>query len=636
MKTKEKPTHTIWQYVRPVKWTLFFYLFLHAISIGLSLVATILYSNFLGEAFADNGILHSVVLLLLGILGIKIFRMVFEQVGGILSEKITREVSLYMKLDLLNHTFRISSKSFGETSSTKILDRVTASNDVINSILRIIGWIAELISNLVMAVYVILINWQIGLIALGLNFLVFQLRGIVNTLRKLFDARMRKKRASVNSLMHEIIKSERDIKGLDLEENIKPLVEMENTKLTNENKKNFYKMLPFKAMFQTFDIVNDTILLLVLFVLFQEKAIVISSVMFLNSRMGSSYGAFSLLDGIRETLATLSVSKRRMMELFNEKRFATEKFGELVLDKVDGNIEFNNVVFSYADVFVDNDAETQEDLEKEKISVILKQRLIPFYRHIQDKKRREKRRKERAEREQNIKYNEVLKGISFKIEANTTVALAGLSGSGKTTALNLMAKFYDVDSGEVLLDGHNINTLSKDTIRSNISIVNQSPYLFDASIVDNLTFIKKDATEEEIADVLEKVCLTTFVAGLSKGIHTRVGEGGIKLSGGQRQRLSIARALLKGSKVIIFDEATSSLDNITQEEIKDAIANLSGSHTVIIVAHRLSTIKDCDNILFLDNGQIADQGKFRELIKTCDTFKKLFDVEQAEERMADA
>ena len=226
--------------------------------------------------------------------------------------------------------------------------------------------------------------------------------------------------------------------------------------------------------------------------------------------------------------------------------------------------------------------------------------------------------------------NKIFDNLSFKIKPNTTVAFVGKSGSGKSTILNLMSKMYEVDDGAVLIDGVNINDLDKKTLRGNISLVNQFPYIFDMTIKENLLLAKKDATDEDIEDCLQKASLTEFIASLPDGINTKVGESGIKLSGGQRQRLAIARALLRNSSIIIFDESTSSLDNFAQEDIKRSIEGLKGQGTIVIVAHRLSTIRNADQIFFLDEGKIIDIGTFDELFENNVKFKNMFYAENLE------
>ena len=183
---------------------------------------------------------------------------------------------------------------------------------------------------------------------------------------------------------------------------------------------------------------------------------------------------------------------------------------------------------------------------------------------------------------------------------------------------------YVVDSGKITIDGVNINSLDKESLRSSIALVNQSPYIFDMTIRENLLLAKPDATEEELNQVIKDSALDEFISTLSLGLDTRVGESGIKLSGGQKQRLAIARALLKKSSIILFDESTSSLDNLAQNHIKQSIDNIKGKSTIVIVAHRLTTIKNVDKIFYLENGEIVDVGTFDELYKRNKSFKTMF------------
>ena len=206
-------------------------------------------------------------------------------------------------------------------------------------------------------------------------------------------------------------------------------------------------------------------------------------------------------------------------------------------------------------------------------------------------------------------------------------AIVGKSGVGKTTIFNLLCKMYDIESGEIKIDGINIEELSREAIRDNITIISQNPYIFNVSIRDNLRLVKENLKEDEMIEACKLACLDDFIEELPDGYDTIVGEGGISLSGGQRQRLAIARALVQKTRIILFDEATSALDNVTQTKIQQAIDNLQGEYTILIIAHRLSTIINSDRILFLDDGEIKAEGSHNELLKSCKEYKKLYDAE---------
>ena len=229
-----------------------------------------------------------------------------------------------------------------------------------------------------------------------------------------------------------------------------------------------------------------------------------------------------------------------------------------------------------------------------------------------------------------IKKEPIFKDLSFTIKPNTTVAFVGKSGSGKSTILSLISKLNDVDNGEVKIDGINIKEISKFSLRENISLINQFPYIFDMTIRENIKLAKPNASDKEILKACKDANLYDYIQSLPQGLDTKIGENGVKMSGGEKQRLAIARALIKNTRIIIFDESTSSLDNASQAEITKAINKLSGKHTIIIVAHRLSTIKDVDKIYFLEKGKIIDEGTFNYLNAHNEKFKTLFLAENLE------
>ena len=218
----------------------------------------------------------------------------------------------------------------------------------------------------------------------------------------------------------------------------------------------------------------------------------------------------------------------------------------------------------------------------------------------------------------------VLKQVSFEIKPKSTVAFVGESGSGKSTITSLIGHLYYKSSGSILFGNYEIDELNKQFIRDNITIVNQFPYLFNLSIRDNFKMIKSDITDETIWNVCEKVQLKEFIESLPLGLDSIIGEGGCQLSGGQKQKLCIARSLCRNVKVMIFDEATSSLDNVSQNEIMEIIQNLSKDVTVIMIAHRLSTVAYADSIILVRDGEIVGSGKHEELLKTNTYYKSLY------------
>ena len=211
--------------------------------------------------------------------------------------------------------------------------------------------------------------------------------------------------------------------------------------------------------------------------------------------------------------------------------------------------------------------------------------------------------------------HKVLNNISLTVNGGETLALVGPSGGGKTTLCHLIPGFYEISEGRILIDGTDISTVTKESLRKNIGIVAQDVFLFAGTIRENIAYGNFDASNENIEKAAEKANILDYINSLPEGFDTYVGERGIKLSGGQKQRISIARAFLKNPKILILDEATSALDNITEMQIQAALESLSEGRTVIVVAHRLSTVKNADNIAVMTEGGVAEYGSHKKLMK---------------------
>lgn len=210
---------------------------------------------------------------------------------------------------------------------------------------------------------------------------------------------------------------------------------------------------------------------------------------------------------------------------------------------------------------------------------------------------------------------EILHGISFRMQDKTTTAVIGPSGSGKTTLCNLIARFWDTDSGRVKIGGRDVKEYTLEALMDQISMVFQNVYLFADTIENNIKFGKPDATHDEVVEAARKACCHDFISALPDGYQTLIGEGGASLSGGEKQRISIARAMLKDAPIVIFDEATANVDPENEDRLQSAIEELTRNKTIIMIAHRLKTVRNADQILVVDDGRIVQQGKHEELIR---------------------
>ena len=220
--------------------------------------------------------------------------------------------------------------------------------------------------------------------------------------------------------------------------------------------------------------------------------------------------------------------------------------------------------------------------------------------------------------------NKVLKNINIEINGEKMTALVGHSGSGKSTMLNLIPRIYDPINGNILVDEEDIKNINLDSLRKEISIVDQNTTLFDDTVLNNIKYAKPTASKDEVVKASELAKCSDFISKLENGFDTMIGENGVKLSGGEKQRLSIARAFLKDSKIILLDEATSSLDSDTEEKIQKALAKLTSNKTTIVIAHRLSTILNSDKIYVLDKGSVVAQGKHDQLLNSSNIYKNFY------------
>ena len=220
---------------------------------------------------------------------------------------------------------------------------------------------------------------------------------------------------------------------------------------------------------------------------------------------------------------------------------------------------------------------------------------------------------------------QAINDINFNIEGGTMSAFVGHSGAGKSTIINLLPRFYDPQKGAIKIDGQDISKVALSSLRKNISMVSQDVILFDDTIKNNIAYANKNASQEEIMEACKFAAANEFIESMPLSYNTMIGENGIRLSGGQKQRLSIARAILKESPIILLDEATSSLDADSEEIVQNAILNLTKNKTTLVIAHRLSTIHKANKIFVLKDGKIINSGNHDYLIKNCKEYKSLYE-----------
>ena len=453
------------------------------------------------------------------------------------------------------------------TNDTEKMSRIFTNGMVI--IIKFLSAIGSFIAILIIDHHMFLYYFIASLILTILNYIKNEKVGEK-------DKEFRKESDTVAGLTGELVRGARDIKMLYAKESfMKNLDE----KIVIQNEKNFEMRnidMNYNLFIGYIKMILEFAAVLLLVLLIRNNILTVAiAIALYNYRNTVLTNFMDIVSELLEECKNFNISSDRVFSIVNNKEFKKEKFGTEEIKNIDGNFEFKDVEFGYNE-------------------------------------------------------NLVLKGLNLKIDSGKTYGIVGKSGSGKTTIFNLLNKLYTINSGNIFIDGKNINDLNEKSIRGNITIISQNPYIFNMSIKDNLKLVKQDVTDEEIINACKLACLDDYIEELPEKYNTVVGEGGVNLSGGQRQRLAIARALVQNTRIILFDEATSALDNETQTKIQKAIDNLKGNYTIIIIAHRLSTIVNCDKIFILEDGKMSDSGTHKELIKDNKYYQKLCETELLE------
>ena len=479
-----------------------------------------------------------------------------------------------MRRDLFDKYQRLPFSYFDDHKTGDLLSRLTG--DLQN--------VSELAhhgpENLFLAVlmfigaFIILININVTLTLVMFAIIPFIVLFTVLTRRSMFEAmkNSRKEMSNVNSTLENSITGIRETKAYVAHHHERCKFAATNELFSKYRSQSVRWIGIYSAVME---LLTDILYLVVIFIggVFMIKGRINAAdftafLLYINMFINPIHRFVTLFEQLQEGMSGFS----RFYEIIVTPDEVDE--GEIVIDDIRGDVEFENVTFSY---FPDDGAEKA-----------------------------------------------VISNLSLRLKAGDTVALVGPSGGGKSTICNLIPRFYNVQSGRITVDGVSVMDITLDSLRRNIGMVSQNVFLFDGTVRDNIAYGRPDATDEQIVDAAKKANIHDFILTLENGYDTEVGERGVKLSGGQRQRISIARVFLKNPKLLILDEATSALDNVTEMQIQESLEKLSRGRTVIVVAHRLSTVKNADEIVVIDSTGIVERGSHDELIALNGEYSRLY------------
>lgn len=514
----------------------------------------------------------------LGILIIIVFTLknIFKYWGSITSAKLEEGIVKSIRDKVFSKLTSLSVDFFTKSRAGNLMSIITNDVSVVNgaSIASFTNILREATQILLFLIFLISISPMLTLIAFSTSIISLLIIRIgIKYLRK-YASRMQSAMADYTTTMQESISGIRVIKAYNAEESV-------SKRFFNDTRNYIISAIKHKKIISLIPSINEMFAIIALCVVFfVGGSLVLENKMPGDDLMLFLFSLFSIMSPISTVINSVSqfqhglVAAGRVFGVLDQ--MPTVVSGSEEIETFKNSIEIQNLCFSYND-------------------------------------------------------EPVLKDISFKIEKSKKIALVGLSGSGKSTMLDLIIRFYDPVSGNILIDGQNIRDLKIESYRSVFGIVSQETVLFNDTVTNNICFGRKNVSEEEVIKAAKISNAYGFISKLPNGFDTIIGDRGVLLSGGERQRLAIARALVGNPQILVFDEATSSLDSESEKVVQDAINESLKERTAIIVAHRLATIIDCDEILVFANGKIAERGSHSELLNKKGIYGYLYDIQFAQQ-----
>lgn len=561
-----------WKYMTGAKLYLFLYFLVAVVDCAVGVVIPLFSAKVILNM--TSAAIHQLILAAITVFVIEFLGTITEILKEKLYSKIYYKVLMNIEKKLAYEILEIEIDEINKATTGMFIDRMNNDvNELAEIFIDYVYYITNILSKVGVLVSIFILNKYLFVYSVITSICIFIISKI--RINKRYESRKKLKvnEDKATSLVSELMRGIKDIKSLNANETM--LNQVVNK--AEINIKERVNILKINAIYgfarRNLSSMFDLGFILLGCHLYTLSLLTIPTFVIVYNYQGKIQNLLTGLATILETNKKFIINANRIYEITDGDRFKKEEFGIKNIKQLNGNIEFKDVTFGY-----------DED-------------------------------------------KDVLINMNFKINENEKVAFVGRSGVGKTTIFNLINKLYECESGEILLDNNNINELSRNSIRNNISVITQNPYIFNFSIKDNLMIANEKASMKDIKEACKLACIDEYIMNLPDKYDTILGENGVILSGGQKQRIAIARALIKKSSIILFDEATSALDNETQREIQIAIDNLKGKHTILIVAHRLSTVIDADKIFVIDKGKVVNVGKHKQLLRESKVYRTLYEKE---------
>ncbi len=558
-------------YIKPYKKQILITLFIMVVTSILSMLAPIFMQITMDYLIPQKNVSGIIVVSIIYTLTLFVIAYCVKKkimLTSIMGQKIIHK----MRCDIFEHLQKLPFSYYDDRPHGKILVRVVNYINSLSDLLSngIINVITDLFSLILIIVFMLFLNIKLTLVCLcGLPFLLTVIFFIRSKQRVAWQM-CSNKSSNLNAYIQE------SIQGIKVTQSF--VRESENLNIFKGLSSDFrkYWMKAIKVQFLFSPAVDNIAMTTTVFIyiigvsLISEANLTVGVLIAFTSYMGRFWAPINNIAGFYTAILNSMAYLERVFETMDEPLLVTDIEDAKEMPQINGEVEFRNVVFGY---------------------------------------------------EENKK---ILDGINFKVNKGDSIALVGPTGAGKTTVVNLISRFYNIDSGQILIDSIDINNVTLKSLRSQMGIMLQDSFIFSGTIIDNIRYSKLDATDEEVIEAAKTVCAHEFIMSMEKGYYTEVNERGTRLSVGQRQLISFARALLANPKILILDEATSSIDTETEIVLQEGLNKLLKGRTSFIIAHRLSTIKNSTCIMYIANGNIMEKGTHDELMKIKGEYYKLY------------